>query len=105
MSIPTLSDIAAMPFPASQTAMRKFYDPTWCMPCTEGMQIFRVYVSYTITTDDSVTLDIEAENEEEAKKLAMERAGDESGVDGDFDVNDCRIVPPLGQKAAKGSLL
>ena len=81
---PTLHEIAAMPFPASQEAMRKHYNPDWHKELPEGKKMFRVSVDWTI--EGSFVEDIEAEDEDEAKELAREYALEDAGNQDYIDV-------------------
>ena len=90
--------------------MRKFYDPMWGKPCSAGKQLFRVRVSYTISSTDTATwwqkafFEIEADDEEEAKELAVEQVHDEVDAD-DLDIDDVRIMPAKPAPDTKGPLL
>lgn len=73
---PTLHEIAAMPFPASVTAMRKHYQKDWGKPLPEGLtekRKFRVEVNFEVSYTDSDTVEVEAWTEEEAEDLASEK--------------------------------
>lgn len=70
---PSLHDIAAMPFPASQSAMREHYDAQWHMPQPEpgeGPKKFRVKGRWTI--GGHIDQVFEADTEDEALDLAEE---------------------------------
>jgi len=91
---PSLHEIAAMPFPASTEAMRKYYNPEWGRPIPEGLdkkRSFKVRVNYTYRVADDETVTVEAWTEEEAEELAAEEV--ERKVDmpwnADFEVSDC----------------
>ena len=75
---PTLREIAAMPFPASQQAMRKHYDANWGLEPVgkEGPRKFLVKAEWSISGDFAEV--IEAESEEEAKDKAKEWVMDDS---------------------------
>lgn len=78
---PTLHEIAAMPFPASVSAMRQHYDPAWGTDPPEGeTRLYTVQVSYSYTGDDVWETEIEASSAEEAEKLA-EEAFDKADLD------------------------
>jgi len=82
---PSLHEIAAMPFPASQTAMRKHYNPDWHKDIPEGKKVFRVSVDWSL--EGSFVEDIEAEDEEEAREIAEEMASDEASDRMDIEVS------------------
>ncbi|MFZ3484247.1 hypothetical protein [Sphingomonas sp. 3-13AW] len=87
---PTLHEIAAMPFPASVQAMRKFYNPNWGMPVPDDagdLRKFKVRVEYTYTESDSRTYTVEATTKEQAETIA------EGMFDKDITVED---DPELG---------
>lgn len=81
---PSLHEIAAMPFPASQEAMRKHYNPDWHKDLPEGKKVFRVSVDWTM--DGSFVENIEAESEDEAKELAREYASEDAHNNYDLEV-------------------
>lgn len=87
---PTLHEIAAMPFPASQAVMREFYNPHWGMP-TAGdgeKRAYKVRLHYSYSVEDEATFQVEAFSEEEAEELAIELLGQERSEDFDcFDVD------------------
>ena len=84
--VPSLHEIAAMPFPASMFAMREHYDPKWHSDAPqdgEGKGRYRVRFDWTISgTFDDV---IEADSAEDAREIAEEYARDDARS-GDFDV-------------------
>lgn len=70
MDKPTLHEIAAMPFPASVEAMRKFYEPQWGREQLPEGTKFRITADWTIEGhfDDTV----EADSAEKAKALVRD---------------------------------
>ena len=76
---PSLHEIAAMPFPASQNAMRQFYDPKWgTEDASDGKRRFKVSAEYTYTVSADWTDVVEAESVDEAKEIAREEISDEA---------------------------
>lgn len=73
---PTLHEIAAMPYPSSEIAMRKHYNPDWHRDIPTGKKVFSVSVDWTV--DGSFIEDIEAEDEAEAREIAHEMAQEEA---------------------------
>jgi hypothetical protein len=71
---PTLHEIAAMPFPASVDAMRRFYNKDWGKPVPDDgkLRAFKVRVDYSFSGSGSEALDIEAYTAEEAEEKALE---------------------------------
>lgn len=69
---PALHQIAAMPFPASMVAMRKFYNPNWHKPEPEEGEVgkWKVRISYSYREEETETLEVEAASQEEAESLA-----------------------------------
>lgn len=73
---PTRHEIAAMPFPASVTAMRKHYVKDWAIPTPEGVdgkRKFAVKFQYSISNTETETVEVEAWTEEEAEELGVEK--------------------------------
>lgn len=105
MPKPTLQEIAAMPYPASLNATRKWYEPEWGMPAPdeEGTtRKYRVRVDYTVTRDGSETFEVEAVSIAAAKKAAEEIVKDCTG--GDVEIDYTTIVPD-GALPEQGILL
>lgn len=71
---PSLHEIAAMPFPHSQHAMRKFYNKDWEKPIGDGeMCKWKVTIEYSYRAEGDETFEVMATCEEEAKDLATNR--------------------------------
>lgn len=73
---PTIQEIAAMPFPASVEAMRKYYVHDWGRPVPDGVdrkQTFRVEVEYSVSRTEHSVLEIEAFSASEAEELASDK--------------------------------
>lgn len=81
---PTLHEIAAMPFPASQEAMRKHYNPDWHKDLPDGRRVFSVSVDWSVS--GSFVELIEAEDEAEAREIAHEMASEEASNSMDVEV-------------------
>jgi hypothetical protein len=88
---PTLHDIAAMPFPASVTAMRKYHDPSWGFPePDEGeLRTFKVRVDWTVEGSDTVY--VKASDAAEAKEVAADQVADMQSGTGEFEVGYSRV--------------
>ena len=83
---PTLQEIAAMPYPASERAMREHYDPQWGKPKPEGaLRRYSVEVSYSFSGRDTWATDVNAHNADEARELAG-AAFDKADLDLPWDV-------------------
>ncbi|MDF0489176.1 hypothetical protein PX554_13630 [Sphingomonas sp. H39-1-10] len=89
---PTIQEIAAMPFPASREAVRRWLDPDWCRfdPDAEPREV-RVSIDYEITHEESLTVIVLARDAEEAKRLAVEQLSHDRGK---VEVLDARISEP-----------
>jgi hypothetical protein len=93
---PTLREIAAMPYPASERAMREHYDKNWHRDLPEadedGKRKFRVRFDWEIS--GSFDDEVEAGDEEEAEDIAREMAADNAwSVNNDLEVSFVRITP------------
>lgn len=84
---PSLHEIAAMPFPSSQNAMRKYYNPQWGKPIPDGAekQTYAVQIDFEVTLTDSRTVEVEAFTEEEAEELGSDLVGEE--LDGEYGIS------------------
>lgn len=89
---PSLHEIAAMPFPASQEAMRKFYNPHWGKPVSDDgeKRSFKVRVDYEVRSEESKIVNVEACSEEEAIELA--EAEVEKSLTSDEEIFDAEII-------------
>lgn len=93
MSTPSLHEIAAMPFPASQNAMRKHYNPDWGKPVPDGAdrpRNYSVVVSYIVHTPEYQTVTVSAFSEAEAAEKAEEEVMKGEVAD-DIEVIDCHV--------------
>lgn len=73
MEKPSLHEIAAMPFPESVFAMRKFYVHDWGKPIAEGLsqkQTYQVTARVTLRTVEREFFEIEAWSQDEAEEEA-----------------------------------
>ena len=93
MSKPSLHDIAAMPFPASEKALEKHYGVKPKRDWNEGdLQAYRVRISYSWRTTEIVYYDIEAASEEEARKLSEDRFDSDTSIEADdADIDDVNV--------------
>ncbi|RZF64506.1 hypothetical protein EWE75_10030 [Sphingomonas populi] len=89
---PTIQEIAAMPFPASREAVRRWLDPDWCRfgPDAEPREV-RVSIDYEVTSEESATLTVTARNADEAKSLAIEQLSEGRGK---VEVLHARVIDP-----------
>ena len=81
-SKPTIHEIAAMPYPASERAMREHYNPDWHKPIPESVTApseFTVDVEYSLCVTETVT--VEAWTEEEALGKAAEEVAERAKAD------------------------
>lgn len=63
------------------------------VPLQEVPRVYGVEVGFTVTTRESVRLDVAATSEEEAARLALEQAEDQAAEDeDDFDVEDVEAL-------------
>lgn len=80
MLTPTLPEIAAMPFPASIAALRKFYDPYWAkFDFQDGPREVRVAIDYEVKREETFTIAIEATSIEAAEEIAKAELRDQLG--------------------------
>jgi hypothetical protein len=102
MQTPTLPEIAAMPFPASVAALRRFYDPYWAkFDFEDGPREVRVSVDYEITREDTFTIVVKASSLEEAEQLARAEVRNSFGG---VRFNSTRIYDPLASTTPQPSL-
>ncbi|RSV11639.1 hypothetical protein CA235_18385 [Sphingomonas sp. ABOLF] len=91
---PTLQDIAAMPYPQSIHAMRKFYNPNWGMPVPEDageLRKFKVRVEYTYTNSDSRTYTVDAVSKVDAEAAAEAMFDKDITVEEDASLDDMSV--------------
>ena len=93
MEKPSLHEIAAMPFPASQAAMRKHYNPHWGKEIPEGAEKRKFTVSVDWTASGTEYYTVEAFTEDEAEDEAAEKfEADIGGVVPDgAEWDDCTV--------------
>ena len=85
--IPTLHEIAAMPFPASERALQTYYGvEPWRERSAGPRKTFEVIVSYSWSERSTATYEVEADtrDEAEAEKL-FDRDGSLEGEDCEID--------------------
>lgn len=90
MDKPSLHEIAAMPFPASERALFQHYgvEPYRERRQAGDKQMYRVKVHYSWIETDSVTYDILASDEEDAEALSQrEFENDPKFKHADYDVD------------------
>lgn len=93
---PTIHEIAAMPFPASQSARRKFYNPDWGKPIpdgAEGKQTYRIRVRLSTRSSHTETIEVEAWSEDEARDQASDEACKKYDDEDDVEVDDTEVLP------------
>jgi len=100
MSKPSLHDIAAMPFPASMHAMRKYYDPSWAMACGGAGPRFRVTIFYTVPSQETEVFEVEAGSTDQAKAIAREIFDRVGPYDADVDDVDVEPLDDADEAAA-----
>lgn len=93
MAAPSLHEIAAMPFPASMLAMRKHYNKDWHKPEREfagdtEIAQYRVEVSYSVRTEESVTYTVYAASLADAEEQAEKLFDNDRSIDSDAEVDD-----------------
>lgn len=87
-AIPTLHDIAAMPFPASEQALQRYYGvEPWKERSAAPRKTFEVIVSYSWSERSTATYEVEADTRDEAEAEA-EKLFDR---DGSLEGEDCEI--------------
>lgn len=91
MTAPTIHEIAAMPFPASRDAMRKFYNPYWGkdLPAEAEKRPFRATVRWEAS--GYATYDVEAYDEEEAADLAEKLFDRDDSIPADAEWDGCDV--------------
>ena len=91
---PTLHEIAAMPFPASMLAMRKYYNSAWGKFYEEGeveARTFKVRVAYSWRESDERTYTIKAGSEEQAERIAEDMFDKDRTVEDGADVDHVEV--------------
>ena len=89
---PSLHEIAAMPFPASQEAMRKHYNPHWGKDVPDDGEKRRYKVKVRWIAEGSETYEVEAFSEDEAEELAGEEFDSDGCIPDDAEWDDCTIT-------------
>lgn len=72
MTKPSLHEIAAMPYPASEKAMREHYDPHWGKYEKGEKAKFSVKIEYSYKGADFQEFEVEAKDEAEAQRMALD---------------------------------
>lgn len=90
---PPLHAIAAMPFPLSMAAMRKFYDKDWRKPEHDGEthDKWKVRVHYSYREEETWIGEVDAACEEEAKEKAVSAFDTANGWLDDCDIDDVEV--------------
>ncbi len=73
---PSLHEIAAMPYPASEKAIREHYDKHWHRYSNDELKPFKVEIEYFVRTKEFWECEVEAADEDEAKKIAQDKFDD-----------------------------
>lgn len=81
---PSILEIAAMPYPASEQAMRKHYDPHWRKYSNGDLAKFTVEIEYSTRTRKFWECEVEAADEEEAERIASDLF-DKADLDCEYD--------------------
>jgi hypothetical protein len=94
MSKPTLHEIAAMPFPASEQALQKYYGvEPWSDRAGADRKPFQVKITYSWSESETLTYDVVAADRQEAERLAEDLFDKDHRVRGeDIDVDDVEAV-------------
>lgn len=79
MAKPTLQEIAAMPYPASLQACRRYYDRHWALFDDRGEREIVVTIDFEVTSEDRRSYTIVASSVEQAESEARELLGAEVG--------------------------
>lgn len=88
MEKPTLHEIAAMPFPASEQALFKYYGVKPRRGDTgEEQASYRVTIDWSYTVEETSDFDVEASSEEEAREIAEQQLRDEEGGSENFGID------------------
>lgn len=87
-----LQEIAAMPYPASLQACRRYYDRHWALFDDRGEREIVVTIDFEVTREDQRSYAILASSAEQAEAEARELLRDE--VRGISDVLDVRLTDP-----------
>ncbi len=102
MARPTLQEVAAMPWPASVAALRKFYDPYWAkFDFEDGPREVRVSIDSEVTRDETFSIAIEATSIEDAEKQAKAELREQVGK---VDIVAVRVFDPQARSAPQPSL-
>ncbi|MDX5984666.1 hypothetical protein [Sphingomonas echinoides] len=72
MAKPTLQEIAAMPYPASLQACRRYYDRHWALFDDRGEREIVVTIDFEVTSEDQRSYAILASSVEQAESEARE---------------------------------
>jgi hypothetical protein len=97
MGRPTLQDIAAMPYPASLQACRRYYDRHWALFDDRGEREIVVTIDFEVTSEDQRSYAIVASSVEQAEAEARERLQAEVG--GISDVLDVHLMDPTHDRS------
>lgn len=92
---PSLQEIADMPFPASERALQQYYGVEPWRERAEGKTgIWTVKVdwSYSERFHESGEFEVEADDEDEAIRLAEKACTEENGFESDFDLDEAEVV-------------
>jgi hypothetical protein len=87
---PPITEIAAMPFPASMVAMRRFYNKDWHKPEADGEtpSKWSVEIVYSRREEDIFSADVEAITKEDAIAEAEAQFEKAYGFDPDVKVEE-----------------
>jgi hypothetical protein len=93
MSKPTLHEIAAMPFPASERALQTYYGvEPYRERTTHERTSFRVTVTYSWSESDTLTYEVQAADREDAERIAEDQFDNDARVRGtDVDIDNMDI--------------
>lgn len=90
---PSLHDIAAMPHSQTRTAIQQHYDPDWGSVSLDGDGAFefRVEIEWSYRSDETETITVRANTEDEARQMARDIWEDEIARGEDPELNDISV--------------
>jgi hypothetical protein len=89
---PTLHEIAAMPFPASEQALYKYYGVRPKDGKDGELKTFKVTYHYSVRENYSESYTVEAVDDEQAEKMADDIFDEDRSIPADADVDDVEVV-------------
>ena len=96
-SVPSLHEIAAMPYSETLPAIRAHYDPAWGKNDDDGEPILAFRVQFDWTLSGRFDQVVEADTEEEARKTAVSWIHDDT-YSAHLDIDGEKIEPAKAPK-------